>query len=328
MVWLIFLILILLVILFIPKNKERTRSVTGALGTVSKITVYDDNDTALEKCIDYIYRADKLFSSKNPESEISVLNSARTLNLSPDTIELLNAAIFYTDKDNFNPFLGKLINLWESCKNSNTLPTSEEIAPLKDAAFPISLEIKEDSATFRGNNQDVDLGAVAKGYITKKLTDILDEEGVSSALIYLGGNIYAKGNKADATPWRIGIQNPDDEASYIAVLSVSDTSVITSGDYQRYYEVDGIKYHHILDPKTGFPAKSGLRSVTIVTEDAVLGDVLSTKCFIEGFEASKNILKEHNAHAIFITDDNKVFYSKELKDFFEIKDFSYEYQTF
>ena len=324
----ILLIIILFIILFLPKNSERSRSLAGVLGTVSNITVFDDSDKALNKCIDYIRTADMLLSSKNPESEIYNLNKKRSYTLSPDTIELLKLAILYADKDNFNPFLGSLINLWENCKNNNTLPQKEEIALLKASGYPVSLEITNNTALFSNPLQQVDLGAIAKGYITDKLIKILDEEEVESALIYLGGNIYAKGKKPDQSPWRIGIQNPDDDSGYIGILSISDTAVITSGDYQRYFEINGEKYHHILDPKTGFPANSGLRSVTIVTKDALLGDTLSTKCFIEGFHQSKDILKEHGAYAIFITDENKVFYSKELEGSFEIKDFSYKYIAF
>lgn len=325
---LIFVIIIILVIALFPKKKEYSRSVAGALGTVSTITIYDDNEKALNRCIDYINTADKLFSAKNPESEIYKLNNLRTSALSADTLELLNSAIFYADKDNFNPFLGSLINLWEDCKNNNTLPDQNEISQLKNSGFSVSLEIANNTASFLNPSQKVDLGAIAKGYITNKLINILDEEDVDSSLIYLGGNIYAKGKKPDKSPWKIGIQNPDDDSKYIGILSLSDTAVITSGDYQRYFEINGEKYHHILDPKTGFPAKSGLRSVTIVIKDALLGDVLSTKCFIEGLHQSRDILKEYGASAIFITDDNKVFYSKELENVFEINDSSYEYFTF
>ena len=116
---------------------------------------------------------------------------------------------------------------------------------------------------------------------------ILDSEKIESALISLGGNIYAKGNNKNGEPWKVGIADPDNSSKYIGILSVTDTAIVTSGDYERYFEIDGKRYHHILNPKTGYPAESGLQSVTIITPNATLADMLSTKCFIAGCDRQK-----------------------------------------
>ena len=151
---------------------------------------------------------------------------------------------------------------------------------------------------------------------------------MESALIYLGGSVYAKGENETGAPWRIGIKNPDSEASYMGIVSVKDMSVTTSGDYERYFEVEGKRYHHILDLKTGYPAESGLRSVTIISKDATLGDYLSTKCFVLGFDKSKELIEKYKVSAIFITDDRHVFYTKDLEDSFSKIDKEYSYEAF
>ena len=172
------------------------------------------------------------------------------------------------------------------------------------------------------------MGAVAKGYITDGIADILEENGVGSALINLGGNVYAKGKRPDGKLWQIGVRSPESESEYLGVLSVADMAVVTSGDYERYFEYEGVRYHHILDPKTGRPAKSGLRSVTVICKDAALADMLSTKCFIAGFEEGAKILKDSGAYGIFVTEERDVFYSAGLDEIFIPQSDDYKYTAF
>ena len=320
------IILILSLLLLMPKKQEYSTYIHDTLGTVSQIRIYFENNVALSECKDYIYKMDSLLSLTNPESEVSILNEEKEASVSPETMELLKISLSYTDDSTFNPFCGKLIKLWDNARDKKQLPSKEDII-LTDF-YPPSLEFDKNKAYLRNPKQEINLGAIAKGYITDHLVEILDSEKIESALISLGGNIYAKGNNKNGEPWKVGVADPDNSSEYIGILSVTDTAIVTSGDYERYFEIDGKRYHHILNPKTGYPAESGLRSVTIITPNATLADMLSTKCFIAGFEKSKEILKEYNSYGIFITTDNKVYFPKELKDIFEYDEEKYEFITY
>lgn len=328
-----FIIIILLlaigvITIFIPKNREYSVYIPDALGTVSEIKIYAKSDSVLPECEDYIRKSDRLFSLTNPESEISRLNKERNISINPETKELLETSLKYTDFSTFNPFCGTLISLWDKAKENGNPPSEEEVKNANSFSYPVSLKITRNHAEFTNPGQSVNLGAIAKGYITDGIINILEENHIESALIYLGGNIYAKGLTPENKKWKIGIANPDNSGEFIGILSATDQAIITSGDYERYFESEGIRYHHILDPETGYPADSGLRSVTIISPNATIGDILSTRCFIAGFEASKEILKDFGAYAIFITTDGKVMYSKELEDVFEKIDNNYAYQAF
>lgn len=318
--------IILAVFIILPKKQEYSTYIHDALGTVSELKIYAKDDTALNECQDYIYKMDSLLSNTRPESELSKLNKDKKAILSPETKKLLEISLSYTDSSTFNPFCGMLIDLWDTARENKELPPAEKII-LTDS-YPPSLKFENNTAILENPNQKINLGAIAKGYITDELVKILDSHNIDSALISLGGNVYAKGKNKNGEPWKIGVANPDNSGEYIGIISATDTAVITSGDYERYFEFDGKKYHHILDPETGYPAESGLRSVTIITPNATLGDMLSTKCFVAGFEESKDILKQFDAYGIFITDDNRVYYSKELKDIFKYEENGYSYKTF
>ena len=302
------------VIAILSVPKKRSIDILDVFGTVSQITVYDRSDKALDECRDFLYRADKLLSYSDSESEIYRLNCHEAVELSPETEELLRLGEGYSDQNTFNIFCGALTDRWEQAKadGGEYLPDTDAIS----SVYPFSLVIKDHMALLANPEQKVNLGAIAKGYATKKLVEILDNHSVKRAIINLGGNIYVKGRKSGRENWKVGIQDPDGDG-YLGVLSLSDTAVITSGDYERYFERNGVRYHHIIDPKTGISAKSGLRAVTVICADPTVGDMLSTKCFIAGFEKSHEFLSEYVALAIFVTDGRKVYYPKEISDRFD-----------
>lgn len=322
----VIIVVIAAVIIFFPRNKEHSVYIHDALGTVSEIRIYHKNDHALKKCKEYIYKMDSLLSLTRPESEISRLNSGESVSLSAETEDILKKAQELSDESFFNPFCGELIEVWDMAKAESILPDPQKISQAKSKSYPITLNYEDGAWTLV--NQKVNLGGIAKGYILDGIVKILTEEKVESALIYLGGSVYAKGENQAGDPWRIGIKNPDSEASYMGIVSVKDRAVTTSGDYERYFEVEGKRYHHILDLKTGYPAESGLKSVTIISKDATLGDYLSTKCFVLGFDKSKELIEKYKVSAIFITDDRQVFYTKDLEDSFSKIDKDYSYEAF
>ena len=170
----------------------------------------------------------------------------------------------------------------------------------------------------------MDLGGIAKGYTSDTVIKLLKDEGVTSAIISLGGNVQTLGTKPDGNLWKVAIQDPFDQNKYVGGVKVSDKAVITSGGYQRYFVKDGVTYEHIVDPKTGKPATSGLSSVTIVTDKGIEGDGLSTALFVMGLDKATEYWRENqDFQAVFITTDGKIYVTEGLKySYFSDRDYS------
>ncbi len=291
------------------KPKEYKLTLTDTLDTICEITAVTNNKTLLNEVENYIKQMDTELSAHNKDSSLSKFNAGENVSFSIDAQRVIDFGKSFT-KENpeyFSVYLNPLINLWDIKNNQGTIPDITEA-------------IKE---THKENT--LNLGAVAKGYITDRVAEILKSNGVSSAMINLGGNAYALGKKSTGENWKIGIQDPKNENELIGVITAENLAVITSGDYQRYFEKDGIRYHHIIDPKTGYPSKSGLRSVTVVSENATLADCLSTAIFVAGLDEGIELLKKYNVRGILVTDDT-VYFSKSLEDIFRQNTFSYKYE--
>lgn len=162
----------------------------------------------------------------------------------------------------------------------------------------------------------INLGAIAKGYIADKMKEYLVEQGVKSAIIDLGGNVLCVGEKTDASPFRVGIRKPfADRSETAAIMEISDKSVVSSGVYERFFKKDGVLYHHILNPKTGYPYENNLISVTIISDESTDGDGLSTTCFALGLEKGMELVNSlSDVQAVFITDDYELHYSEDFQD--------------
>ena len=159
----------------------------------------------------------------------------------------------------------------------------------------------------------LDLGGIGKGYAAGRCKEILKAHGVTSALLSLGGNVSALGSKPDGTAWTVAIEDPDG-GDYLGTVQIADQCVVTSGGYQRYFEQDGVRYWHILDPETGKPARSGMKSVTIVSADDTLADALSTALFVMGPERAAEFWRVHRAEfgAVWLTEDGRLFVTEGL----------------
>ena len=161
----------------------------------------------------------------------------------------------------------------------------------------------EKKVSFGITGMEIDLGGIAKGYTSSRVMDIFREHGVKHGLVSLGGNVQAIGTKKNGKPWRVAIQNPESEMEYLGVLNIEDKCVITSGGYERFFEKNGVHYHHIIDPRTGYPADSGLISATIISDDGALADGLSTSLFIMGKDEAEKYWRDHADDFDYILED-------------------------
>ena len=190
-------------------------------------------------------------------------------------------------------------------------PAAEETAPAAAAGETATGAVEETAPaeapkvqiTFGIPGMEIDLGGIAKGYTSSRVMEIFKEYGVEHGLVSLGGNVQALGGKQDGNPWRVAIQNPESELDYLGVLEIKDKCVITSGGYERFFEQDGVRYHHIIDPRTGSPADSGIISSTIISSDGALADGLSTSLFIMGLEEAEKYWRANANKFDFVLED-------------------------
>ena len=329
--------LIILTALFCAFSKDGscTLTVTDALDTVSNITVYGGigKRKAADKCAELIRKYDRRLSVNNPESEIYGFNhSDGGSEFSEEVYNLIKACgeIYHDTDCRFDITIGAVSRLWSGAFLSQRLPESGAISKASAFTDYSALTFDDNSRTItkKAREQELNLGAVAKGFIADRISEYLDSTDVSGALIDLGGNIYVCGKNGKKGNWHIGIQDPNDSSSLIGLVEIDSGFVITSGDYQRYLISDGVRYHHILNAKTGFPSESGLRSVTVISDNGFIGDALSTACFVSGLDNGIRLAKKYNVKAIFVTDDNKVYYSDELDGNLTERNGNYSYSAF
>ena len=332
------MIIITIFVLFITNRgsaETETLKIYDAFDTYSEITIPKSGKSAeiLLEMSDYLHGLDAKLSPYNAESEISRLNEAAgvsAVQLSPEVLDILDKSMKYSLETNgfFDITIGALYNLWGFGTDNPKVPAPEELSDAihKTGYSFLQLDKASGTAMLTKEGVSIDLGAIAKGYAADELIEILKKHKINSSLINLGGNIYSLGALADGTPRSIGIQDPADSAKLIGSIEASNLAVITSGDYIRYFEQDGTRYHHILNPYTGAPANSGIKSVTIISDNATLADALSTACFVIGYENSLPLLKEFGAEAIFVT-NTEVLYTSGIAERFKHDNSSYEYKA-
>ncbi len=298
------------------RQKEPLSTTGFYFDTVITITLYDPCDQELlDHCMELAGYYENLFSTRIDGSDIWRINHSNGsyVKVSGETLSLLSTAISYAalSDGTVDPAIGTLSSLWNfGSDNQQIVPSGEAInEALLHTGYSL-IEIKDDCVRLSDPDASIDLGFIAKGYIGDRIRDYLLSEGVTSAAINLGGNVIVLGQKPDHTPFKIGIQKPFEPSGTSAlVLELSDKSVVSSGNYERYFIQDGTLYHHILSPQTGYPANSGLSQVTIISGQSVDGDALSTLCFILGYEKAVQLLKDYpDIQAVFITTDGQILY--------------------
>ena len=216
-----------------------------------------------------------------------------------------------------------VMEAWGFPTQNYQVPTADTLESLLKLADASQIIYDEDSRkiSFGQEGMKIDLGGIAKGYTSSRIMEIYKENNISRGLVNLGGNVQALGTKTDGSKWRVAVQSPDDTEDYLGILSVEDKAVITSGGYERYFEQDGKTYHHIIDPKTGYPAENGLTSVTVVSEDGTLADGLSTSLFIMGKDKAIEFWRAHSDEfdIIMLTDEGKLYVTEGIQDDFSTK---------
>jgi thiamine biosynthesis lipoprotein len=306
------------------------------MGTIVQLKVYGGNaEKATEKALKKISDIESKMSVNIETSEITKLNAKAGISgekLSVDTYSVIEKAVQYSKltEGALDATIEPIVKLWGIGTDKERVPSKNEInEKLKLVDYnDIILEKENSIVKLRRVNQAVDLGAIAKGYTADEVKKVLIDNGIDSALINLGGNVYAVGNKPDGNTWNIGVQNPlNTRGQYLGTVSVTDKSVVTSGNYERYFIKDGKRYHHIFDPKTGYPSEKGIISATIVSEKSIDGDALSTSTYVLGLEKALKLIESiKGVDAIFITSDKKVYVTSGLKGSFNLlnKEFTYE----
>lgn len=298
------------------------------MGTVVTVTLYDSNDEGiLDKVFTKVKELESTLSINENGTLVDKINESagiEPVKVDYDTYTVIKKGLEYAKLSNglFDISVGPIVKLWNIGLPEAKVPTQEEI----DSRIPlvgysdVELNDEENTVFLKRQGMMIDLGGVAKGYTADVISDILTEEGVKSAIIDLGGNIFAHGLKVDGSTWRIGIQNPfSDRGDIIGTITVKNKSIVTSGIYERYIEKDGIKYHHILSPKTGYPYENEIAGITIISDKSSDGDALSTSVFAMGVkEGMKFINTQEGIDAIFVTKDNKIYITDGIRDIFKL----------
>jgi thiamine biosynthesis lipoprotein len=295
-----------------PPEIERTEQV---MGTYATITIIDGNTTraniAMDAAFDEITRIEALMSLYNESSEVSSLNRAGTnwTALSRDTIYVLKKADYYSRISNgsFDITCNPLLNLWMvKAKEEGRMPTPEEIEDARELVGydQLVIDVEGNRARFEKEGMSITLGGIAKGYAVDCACKKLTEAGIKHALVNIGGDMRAVGDK-NGVPWEVALQNPRDKSEYITIIKLDNESVTTSGDYERYFFEDGKRVHHIIDPQTGYSADDCI-SVTVITKNCIDADALSTAVFVMGPERGKALLDELGVVGVIISSDKRI----------------------
>jgi thiamine biosynthesis lipoprotein len=283
--------------------------------TVITLTLYGEDASYMDDCFALAQKYEDLFSRTKEGTDVWNINhnQGTPVAVSEETFSLIQTGISYCEASGgaFDITVGALSDVWDFTSEDAVLPSAQEIALAKETVDYHNILLDEENQTvmLTTPGTEIDLGGIAKGYIADRIKNYLLEQGVTSGLINLGGNVLCVGPKdSEDAYYTIAIQKPfSEDGEPIASLKLTDQSAVTSGTYQRYFTYDGVIYHHILDLSTGYPCQNGLTSVTIISDTSVDGDALSTTCFLMGLEDGMAYVESmENVEAIFITEDNEL----------------------
>lgn len=304
------------------------------LGTVCSIKIYDhQSQEVLTEAFDRVRSIEDKMSANKEGTEVAAIAREAGkgyVGVSDDTFYVIEKGLEYSEKSGgvFDISIGPLVKLWGIGTDAARVPSQEEIDSKKSLVNyrDILLDKDDKSVMLKQEGMTLDLGGIAKGYAADEAARILRENGVEHAIINLGGNVIAINSNVSGNAWNIGIQNPfETRGEIIGSISVTDKTVVTSGIYERYLEVGGERYHHILNPFTGYPMESGLASVTVITDSSIDADAMTKNLFYRGVEEGLKYLKENNpgVEAIFVTKDKKIYVTDGLRSSINVTNAEY-----
>ncbi len=339
LIYIVFLLLINIIVLPFSGCKPSAQNPyvrsNFLLGTTVDIILYDSKDSkAIEEAFDRIREIEnKMTINIEGPSEIIALNEASGLHdvkISPDTFFVLERGLYYSKLTDgkFDITVGSIVKLWNIGTENAAVPRQQDLDKALDLIGYNKLHLNNDNfeAFLDIEGMKVDLGAIAKGYAADEVGDVLKKRGIKSAIINLGGNILAIGENANGEPFKIGVQNPfNHRGDYLGILSIKDKTVVTSGIYEKNFEHEGIIYHHILDPETGYPVDNNLAGVSIITSKSIDGDGLSTSAFLLGLEKGMELIDNiPDTEAIFITKNKKIYLTEGVRNNFFLTNQEYQ----
>ena len=313
-----------LIILLISCSQTEPSRAEFALGTVCSVNLYEHGSKNLyDEIFNKLREIENLMSVNISSSDISRINAAagkEPINVSEETFSVIKNAVYFARLSGgaFDPSIGPVVSLWGIGSGSEHIPGRQEIEKLLPLVNWRNIELHEDtrSVFLTEIGMALDVGAIAKGYAADAAAEIVKSAGTKRALIDLGGNIIIAGIKPDKSPWKVGVQNPfkqrGESIGYLQITMPQNTSlplktIVTSGVYERFFEKDGIRYHHIFSPSLGYPVQNGLLSVTVTADISMDADALSTAAFVLGYEKSADLIDSlAGAEAVFVFEDRSV----------------------
>lgn len=296
-------------------NDKSYEMVQEILGTIVSGKAYGEKSKeALEAAFERAEEIQQIMSVKSEESEISYVNSnaaKEPIKVSEELFYVVETALKYSEitEGALDVTIGKLIDLWGIGTENANIPEEIILERYKNKYNykNVILNSKDKTIYYLNNNIKIDLGAIAKGYIADEMKVILEEANIKSAILNLGGNVITIGKKIDDSKWTVGITDPLNISNLKATVKIDNETVVTSGNYERYFEVDRRRYHHILNPFTAMPAEEGIVSTTIISENSMVADALSTATYILGVDKSLEIIESiSGVEGIFITENGEV----------------------
>jgi thiamine biosynthesis lipoprotein len=310
-----------------------------ALNTFLSLRAYGNNaQQALEMAVNRIHEIENKMSITIKDSDVARINAnagLKPIEVHEETFNVIKKALYYSELTNgkFDITIYPIARLWGIGTENARVPDKTQIQGLLPLVNYRNVILDANNMTVFLSNKGmgIDLGGIAKGYAADEVARIIREAGINYAIINMGGSITTVGNRPDKNPWRIGVRNPraeDGDPEHIAVIESSDTSILSAGDYERFivdvYKETGVRYHHIFDPFTGFPADTGVIATTVVSRSAVEADALSTAMLVMGVEDGISLIEGiEGVEGLVITDAKEVFVSDGLENYIEFTDPSY-----
>lgn len=306
-------------------NKATEKEAYGVMDTDVSIKGYGRKaSAAIDAAIEEMRRLDGILSSYSPDSEIAQVNlwaGVKPVKVSAEALAVVKRALYFGEisDGSFDPTIFPVMRLWGFGGPQFRVPADDEIKAVLSLVDYRRVHVDEAQSTvyLEEKGMALDLGAIAKGYAVDRMAGIMRSQGVTSFIINVGGNVYAQGAKPDKTKWNVAVTDPRNPEDYMGYVHAQDIAIVSSGDYERYFEEGGLRYHHIVDPKTGYPSRT-CRGTTVLLPSSTDADGLSTTLFILGPEATNVLSRFPGVGAIFVLPDGKIT-TKGLVDNFEFK---------